>query len=152
MRILLTAIALFLVGLAPVAAHDRVQVGRLNCTVEGGVGLIIGSTKDMTCVLYHEDGGSESYTGNIKKLGLDIGVTGETHIVWLVFNAGRDPYANGALSGTYVGVSGEASLGLGVGANWLIGGDRDSFMLQPWSVQGQTGVNLAVGLTGLTIN
>lgn len=152
MRILFTALALFLLSLAPVSAQDRVQVGRLSCTVEGGIGLIIGSSKDMTCTLHHENGGSENYTGNIKKLGLDVGITGQTRIVWLVFNAGDNAYASGALSGTYVGVSGEASLGLGVGANWLVGGSRDSFMLQPWSVQGQTGVNLAVGFTGLTLH
>ncbi len=152
MRILLTAIALFLFSLAPAAADDAVQVGRLSCAVEGGIGLIIGSSKDMTCTFHSDNGGTETYTGNIKKLGLDIGVTGRTRIEWIVFNAGNAPYAHGALSGTYVGASGEATLGLGVGANWLVGGSRDSFMLQPWSVQGQTGVNLSVGFAGLTLN
>lgn len=154
MRIIYPLIALFMLSLTPAMAQEqnRVQVGRLNCTVEGGVGLIIGSSKDATCTLTRENGTTETYTGNIKKLGLDIGITGETRIVWLVFNAGDAAYAPGALSGTYVGASGEASLGVGVGANWLVGGSRDSFMLQPFSVQGQTGVNLAVGLTGLTLN
>lgn len=152
MRILFTALALFLVSLVPAAADDAVQVGRLNCLVEGGFGLIIGSSKDMSCTFHREDGTTETYTGNIKKLGLDIGVTERTRIVWLVFNAGDAPYASGALSGTYVGASGEATVGVGVGANWLIGGGRDSFMLQPWSVQGQTGLNLSVAFTGLTIN
>lgn len=152
MRILFTALAVFMLSLAPVAADDAVQVGRLSCAVEGGIGLIVGSSKDMTCTFHRENGSTETYTGNIKKLGLDIGVTGRTRIVWLVFNAGDAAYSNGALSGTYVGASGEASLGVGVGANWLVGGSRDSFMLQPWSVQGQTGVNFSVAFTGLTLN
>lgn len=152
MRIIFSAIALFMLSLTPALAEDRVQVGKLSCQVEGGVGLILGSSKDMTCTFTREDGGTETYTGNIKKLGLDVGITGRTRIVWLVFNAGDEAYASGALSGTYVGASGEATLGVGVGANWLVGGDRDSFMLQPWSVQGQTGVNLSVGFAGLTLD
>ena len=152
MRFIFTAIALLMLSFTPAMAQDRVQVGRLSCAVEGGVGLILGSSKDMTCTFTRENGNTETYTGNIKKLGLDIGITGRTRIVWLVFNAGDASYAPGALSGTYVGASGEATLGVGVGANWLIGGDRDSFMLQPWSVQGQTGVNLSVGFAGLTLD
>jgi len=152
MRLLFSAIAVLLLTLTPALAQDRVQVGRLACTVDGGVGLVFGSSKDVGCTLHKRNGGSESYYGSINKIGLDIGVTERTEIIWIVFNAGDYAYAPGALAGTYVGASGEASIGVGGGANWLIGGSRDSFMLQPFSAQVQTGLNLAVGLTGLTLN
>jgi di/tricarboxylate transporter len=55
------------------------------------------------------------------------------------------------LAGKYVGASGSASLGLGVGANALVGGSHRSIALQPLSLEGQTGVNLALGIAGLTM-
>jgi len=51
----------------------------------------------------------------------------------------------------YVGASGEVSLGLGVGANALIGDSQRSIALQPLSVEGQVGVNLAMGVAGLSL-
>lgn len=152
MRLLFIAFTAFLFSFAPANAESQIKVGRLSCNVEGGIGLIIGSSKAMTCTLHKEGGGTESYSGRITKVGLDIGFTKDTHIEWLVFTAGNNNYSRHALAGTYVGASGEASIVIGGGANWLIGGSRDSFMLQPWSIQGQTGLNFAVGLAGLTLN
>jgi hypothetical protein len=152
MRLLLIAFTAFLFSLAPVSAGSPIKVGRLSCNVEGGIGLILGSSKAMSCTFHKEGGGSETYSGRITKIGIDIGITKSTRIEWLVFTAGNNNYSNHALAGTYVGASGEASVGIGGGANWLIGGSRDSFMLQPWSLQGQTGLNFAVGLAGLTLN
>ena len=43
----------------------------------------------------------------------------------------RDAWHKHALAGTYVGASTEATLGVGLGANWLIGGSHKSFALQP---------------------
>lgn len=152
MRKFLAAIAVVLLTLSPAMSADRVQVGRLSCDVEAGFGLIIGSSKDITCTFHPDSGSAHTFTGSINKIGLDIGITQKTHIEWLVFAAGHQALSHNAIAGTYVGASAEASLGLGGGVNWLIGGDRDAFMLQPWSVQGQIGINLAVGLTGLTIH
>ena len=152
MRTLFIVITALLISLTPVYADSNVNVGRLSCEVEAGIGLILGSSKSMTCTFYRDSGGSDTYTGRITKVGLDIGITQKTRIEWLVFAGGNHVYHEGSLSGTYVGASAEASLGLGGGANWLIGGSSDSFMLQPWSVQGQIGLNLAVGLAGLTLD
>ncbi len=154
MKKLLAAAVAALTLMAPAAsqAAAQVKVGVLTCSVEGGVGFIIGSSKDMVCRFKRDGYKSERYYGNIKKLGLDIGVTGRTEIVWLVFSASNTKYGPGSLSGTYVGGSAEATLGVGLGGNWLIGGSRRGFALQPWSIQGQTGLNYSVAFSGLTLS
>ena len=55
------------------------------------------------------------------------------------------------LVGDYGGVSAEASVALGVGANALVGGSDKSVVLQPVSVQGQTGLKVGGAVTGLTL-
>lgn len=131
---------------------DNIEVGRLSCTVDGGIGLIFGSSKDITCDFHRDDESTESYSGEINKLGIDIGITGTTRIEWLVFtDTTADEYVSGALAGTYVGITAEATFGVGLGANALIGGSREAFALQPFSVQAQTGFNLAAGLASLTL-
>jgi hypothetical protein len=135
----------------PATAESRVQVGRLSCDVDGGVGYIIGSEKEASCTFYRKGHKAEHYDATIRKLGLDIGVTGRTQIEWLVFSASSTKYGRGSLAGIYVGGSGEASLGVGGGANWLVGGSRKGFALQPWSVQASTGVNLTWAFAGLEL-
>lgn len=153
MKKLLAAAVAALMLAAPGAAQAaaQVKVGVLTCHVEPGVGFIIGSSKDMTCSFKRSGHKTERYHGNIKKLGLDIGVTGRTEIVWLVFSASSTKYGRGSLAGTYVGGSAEATLGVGLGGNWLIGGSKRGFALQPWSIQGQTGLNYSVAFSGLTL-
>lgn len=138
--------------LAMTGAHAAsVQIGRLACDVEGGTGLIFGSSKAVVCDFHRADGITEFYSGEINKIGIDIGVTESTHIEWLVFAANISDYSQGALKGNYIGASGEATIGVGLGGNILIGGSSRSFALQPFSVQAQTGLNIAVGLAGLTL-
>lgn len=132
------------------AAKSGVNVGTLSCTVEGGVGLLIGSSKDITCTFRSARGKRrEAYTGSISKLGIDIGVTGKSYISWVVFAPGV--VKRGALAGTYAVGSAEATLGVGLGANVLIGGLKKSVALQPLSIQGQTGLNIAAGITRLKL-
>lgn len=130
-------------------AKSGVNVGALNCTVEGGVGLILGSKKDMTCVYKSHNGKRAVYTGSITKLGIDIGVTSKSYITWAVFAPGD--LDRGALEGNYGGASAEATVGVGLGANVLVGGLKDSIALQPISVQGQEGLNVAAGVTGMKL-
>ena len=80
-----------------------------------------------------------------------LGVTGRTEIVWLVFSASSTKYGPGSLAGTYVGGSAEATLGVGLGGNWLIGGSRKGYALQPWSIQGQVGLNYSVAVSALRL-
>jgi hypothetical protein len=149
LRSAIAAAALAAAFSAPAAAQARVEVGVLRCSVEGGVGLIVGSTKGMSCV-FQRRGADEYYSGRVTKVGLDVGITRRTEIRWAVFA----PTANvppASLAGVYGGVSAEATLGVGVGANALIGGSRRSIILQPLSVQGQTGLNIAAGVAGLRL-
>ena len=108
-------------------------------------GLIIGSSKGLECVFHPAGGGDQGhYVGSVKKLGIDIGVTNEAFVGWLVFAPGVvDP---DALEGTYIGATAQATVGLGLGANVLVGGFRKSIALQPVSLQGQTGLNVAAGI------
>ncbi len=130
------------------AAH--VEVGVLNCTVYGGAGLVFGSTKDLDCTFKGTSGGTEHYRGSINKFGIDLGFTNKSKIIWTVLAPSAD-LPSGALAGNYGGVSAEATVGLGVGANALIGGSNDTVALQPVSVQGQQGLNFAVGISQLKL-
>lgn len=149
-------LATFLAGLATLfigaqpASAALVKVGLLTCTIEGGVGLIIASSKALTCTYDPDNGPPELYGGRIRKFGLDIGVTGRATVLWVVLASTRGLPA-GALAGNYGGVSAEASVVVGAGANALIGGNDRSVVLQPLSVQGQTGLNLAAGITSLEL-
>lgn len=139
------------VASTPINAQDRVQAGTLNCDVSGGLGLIIGSQKQMTCQFIPADAASnrEVYFGTITKFGLDIGATSGGQMVWAVYAPTNRDYA--ALTGGYTGVSGEATVVAGLGANVLVGGSNRTVALQPVSVQGQTGLNLAVGVAELQL-
>ncbi|MFA5897965.1 MAG: DUF992 domain-containing protein [Hyphomicrobium sp.] len=127
------------------AAH--VEIGVLTCTVQGGPGFIFGSSKDIDCT-FKGPHAVEHYFGTINKFGLDLGFTDKSKIVWTVFAPTKD-LSPGALAGDYGGVSAEATVGLGVGANALLGGSQNSVALQPLSVSGQQGLNIAVGIAGL---
>jgi hypothetical protein len=126
-------------------AASGVNVGVLKCTVDGGVGMILGSTKDMKCNFTPAGGGPEVfYHGKVNKIGLDIGVTEKSYITWVVFAPGK--VNAGSLAGVYVGATADAAIGVGLGANVLVGGLENSIALQPLSVEGETGLNIAVGI------
>lgn len=132
-------------------APDRTKVGALTCDISGGIGLIVGSKKQVACVFTPSAAGlpREVYTGTITKFGLDIGATAGGEMVWSVFAPSNRQF--GALAGEYVGGSAEATVGAGLGANVLVGGSSRTVSLQPVSVQEQRGLNLAVGVTGLEL-
>ena len=132
-------------------AEKGTRLGVLSCTVEGGFGLLLGSSRQADCTFKHADGTVEAYTGQIGRLGLDIGVSGESFMRWVVVTpVGNNP-GDYALAGTYVGVSASAALGVGLGANALVGGSNKKIGLQPVSVEGKTGLNVAAGLTRMTL-
>lgn len=130
--------------------HDRTKVGSLTCDISGGIGMIIASKKSVTCMFTpSKPGPREVYTGSITKFGLDVGATSGGEMVWTVFAPSNKKF--GALAGHYGGASAEATVGAGVGANVLVGGSNRTVTLQPLSVQGQAGLNLAVGVAGLDL-
>ncbi len=151
-RILTIAIATTL--LAPLAAKatERTKLGILECTIDGGIGLLVGSSKKGTCVFSHTDGSVENYDGKISKIGIDVGITGKSYLKWVVFTPAGSEIGQHALAGQYVGASAGVSLGIGLGANALIGGQAKNIGLQPLSVEGGTGLNVAVGVSSLSLD
>jgi hypothetical protein len=127
------------------------RVGGLTCDAAPRVGLIVGSRQNLRCVFRSNATGRRyTYAGTISRVGLDIGITGGGRLFWGVF-APTSHVGYGVLRGVYVGASGNASFGPGLGANVLIGGSRRTISLQPLSVEGQIGVNLALGIARLTL-
>ncbi len=136
---------------ATAQARPPFRVGGLTCNTDPRVGLVLGSRQDMRCVFVASATGQQYvYTGTIRRLGIDIGVTRGGTLFWAVF-ARNSQIGRGTLRGNYVGASGNVALGLGVGAKILIGGSRRTITLQPLSVEGQIGLNLAVGVANLTL-
>jgi len=136
-------------GTPQAAGRSGANVGSLTCNVAGGVGFVFGSSKDLSCLFWRTDGVGERYTGTIKKYGVDLGFTKEAQMVWLVFAPGS--VARGALAGDYGGATASATVGLGVGANVLLGGSSKQITLQPVSVEGSTGLNVAAGIAAVTL-
>lgn len=131
------------------AAESGVNVGTLSCRIEGGMGFVFGSSKDMSCVLTRSDGSAERYYGEINKYGVDIGFTNEAHMIWAVFAPGN--IDKGAMAGSYGGATASVTAGLGLGANVLIGGSNDQIALQPVSIEGNEGLNIAAGVATVTL-
>ena len=145
-RSLLAATAALAALALPGAAQAQTRVGVLECRVGAGVGMIITSSKALSCRFRPARGGGvrDRYVGTVRRFGLDIGATRAGAIVWAVF--APSSLGRGALAGTYVGASAEATLGAGLGANVLVGGSNRTISLQPLSVQAQTGLNIAAGV------
>jgi hypothetical protein len=133
------------------AQAQPIRVGGLTCIAAPRIGLVLGSRQNLRCVFRsNATGGHYNYAGTISRIGVDVGVTGGGRLLWGVF-APTSHVGYGVLRGTYVGASGNASFGIGLGANVLVGGSNRTISLQPLSVEGQVGVNLALGVARLTL-
>ena len=132
------------------AQSSRTRAGVLTCRTSASLGLIVGSRQRLQCQFKADTGETQEYKGTLNRLGLDLGVTAGGIMTWLVL-AQTSTVPHGALTGRFVGASGDASLGVGVGANVLVGGTNKAVSLQPLSVQGKVGVNLALGVAGMTL-
>lgn len=151
LRCFAAAAALTALVATPALAQTFVKAGTLTCDVSAGIGLILAQNQTMTCAFQPLSGGPpDQYTGRIDKFGVAIGAVQQGTLVWGVL-APAEGVPHGALAGSYVGVGAEATAGVGLGANALIGGMGRSFSLQPLSVEGQTGVNIAGGVTTVTL-
>jgi hypothetical protein len=149
-RSTLVAIGLLSCLVAGAQAQERgIELGALGCAIDAGTGFIIGSTKDLRCTFTpaNQEFTPETYFGTVSKFGLDIGSTRETTMRWLVWGPSENIYAPGGLAGDYVGASAEVTAIFGAGANVLVGGSGPTLTLQPISVQTQTGLNLALGVS-----
>jgi len=126
------------------------QSGTLNCDVSGGIGFIIGSQRTVNCLFTPSyPAPPEQYVGTITKVGLDVGFTGAGQLIWEVSMS--TTRRRGVLAGSYAGASAEATVGAGLGANVLVGGNDRSVALQPLSIQGQVGLNVAAGIAEIAL-
>ena len=140
---------------APYQEADQrggVRIGYLDCQVGGGVGYVIGSAKEAECTFSSTMGSEpiDQYTGVIRKMGVDLGFTTKSRLIWAVF-APTAGYHHGSLGGLYQGATAEATVGAGIGANILVGGTSGSIHLQTVSITGQLGLNVAATGTSVTL-
>ena len=142
-----TAIALAFM-LTPAMANGA-KLGTLTCNIEGGAGYLIGSSRSGECTFHQSNGKIKHYKAKFSRLGVDVGITGTKTVVWAVF--GVDGAANGGLAGSYTGLNVEATAVVGIGANALVGGLENGIVLNPLSVSGQTGLNIAGGVANLRL-
>ena len=146
----LSLLAAGMLAIPGIANAERAEVGKLDCDVSAGIGVIVGSKQDVDCMFTPTGSGvPQHYVGNVTDFGLDVGTVEKGHMLWLVYNATRDPV--GGLQGTYSGVTADASVGVGGGANILVGGTTRTLSLQPVSIEGDVGLNFAVGVTALKL-
>jgi len=132
------------------AAPAGVKVGVLTCKIEPGWSYIVGSTKDLFCTYEPTKGRPERYVGQVQKVGVDIGYSDGATMVWAVIAPTSD-VGKDALEGDYAGAQASVAVGVGVGANVLVGGFDKSITLQPVSVEGGTGLNLAAGVAAIKL-
>jgi hypothetical protein len=138
---------------APIASANAlppVRAGILQCQGGQNVGFVVGSVTSLECVFQSEGRRPEAYIATVRRYGLDIGFTEQTKFSWAV-NAPTSRVGRGDLAGNYGGVGANASVGVGGGGNFLVGGPQNSYALQPVSVQGQTGLNVAAGVADIEL-
>lgn len=148
-----SAFAAALVGLAAMAttpASADVAVGTLTCRSAGTTSFVVVSGREFACVFAPTVGAPQPYQAVIHRFGAQIGVSTDIVLAWGVF-APTPVVGPGALSGGYGGVSAGATVGVGLGANGLVGGLNNSFALQPVSVEAQTGLNVVATVTALDL-
>ncbi|HWY14761.1 MAG TPA: DUF992 domain-containing protein [Rhizomicrobium sp.] len=145
------AVIAALLALGSPADAAGVKVGVLTCHVSSGWGFIFGSSKDLRCNFSPSRGYGERYVGTVSKFGVDVGYTAGGVLVWDVI-APTTSLKRGALAGGYGGATASATAGVGVGANVLVGGFDRSVTLQPVSIEGNTGLNVAAGIGAITLH
>ena len=140
--------ALALAGTAH-AQQPGVVVGTLTCNVASGFGFVFGSSRALNCT-FAGPGRYEYYSGSISRFGVDIGYIQGGILVWTVV-APTPVLAPGTLAGNYVGGTASATVGVGLGANALVGGSNNTVALQPLSIEANRGLNVAAGVAALSL-
>src|SRR5712675_1288863 len=142
-----------LAALAPIASANAlppVRAGILQCQGGQNVGFVVGSVTNLECVFQSDGRRPEPYVATVRRIGVDLGYTEQTQFSWAV-NAPNSRLGRGELAGSYGGVGANASIGVGGGGNFLVGGPQNSYALQPISLQGQTGLNVAAGVASIEL-
>lgn len=150
-RIALLALATTLPFAAPALA-DQAAVGKLECDVSSGVGFFVVEKQTMKCVFTPQNGGPlDYYTGKIAEYGVALGEIQKGVLLWGVITATNEVPGPGTLAGDYGGAGADVAFVGGLGANILVGGSNKSVALQPVSVEGEAGFNIAAGVTTVTL-
>jgi hypothetical protein len=132
-------------------AQTRVQAGILQCRGAPTASFIVGSVHQLGCMFQSDRGPRYRYYGVVRRVGLDIGFTEQSALAWAVF-APTHRIGPGDLSGNYGGVTAAGAIGTGGNASALVGGSNNELALQPLGFEGQTGLNVAVGIAGLELH
>lgn len=149
-RLFSVAAVALVASVATANAQERLQVGSLECSGGPNVGYVVGSSTQLQCVFKSADRRPEPYVATVQRIGVDLGFTQNTGFAWAVYAPTRQ-IGHGDLSGNYGGVGANASVGVGFGGNLLVGGSQNAFALQPLSLQGQTGFNVAAGIADVQL-
>ena len=144
------AVAALLLPVASANALPAVRAGILQCEGGQNVGFVVGSVTSLQCMFHSAGRRPEPYIATVRRFGVDLGITQQTKLTWAV-NAPTRVVRHGDLAGSYGGVGANASVGVGFGGNFLVGGPGSSYALQPIGVQGQTGWNVAAGVTAVEL-
>ena len=151
MAAIIAVLAVGVLAVGTPAQAQAVKAGIMTCNVSGGFGFIFGSSRAVNCTFAPDGVAPQHYVGAINKFGVDIGYVEGAVMAWAVLAPTNNP-GPGLLAGTYVGATGSASVGVGVGANVLFGGFGNSVSLQPLSVEGSKGFNVAGGIAEMTLS
>jgi hypothetical protein len=144
------ATALVAAATAATAQSGRIEVGVIECR-GSTTSFVVGSVTDLSCAFRASDNSpAEPYHATLRRAGLDVGFPQQIVVAWAVLAPTRG-IQRGDLAGTYVGAAASATVGLGLGANALIGGSNNTIALQPLSGQAQTGLSVAAGVAGLDL-
>ena len=153
-RLLLALFVLPALIAGPAAAQaprNWTQVGMLTCKLNPSIGFVLAGHQSMECsYVPAPNGPAQAYQGAINTVGVDLGITAGGVLGWAVL-APTSGIPAGALAGEYVGASGDLGIGLGAGANVLIGGSGRTVALQPVSLEGSIAVNVALGVSALKL-
>jgi hypothetical protein len=134
------------------AGDVGVKIGTLECHEASGASLVFSSSRNLNCTFSGSEKGQVAhYKGKISRYGVDIGFQDSAVMLWGVVST-NDHFAPGDLAGKYGGLTAQVGWGGGLGANVLFGGTKDGFALQPISIQGFNGMNLAAGVAELELH
>jgi len=134
-------------------ASSSVETGGLTCyKVEGGYNFIITSKAHARCVFKNKDALEAWYKGETGVgLGINLKWNAEQTLYFGVLSSTRAFVPEGDfLSGNYAGAGADVAVGVGLGAQVLIGGSDKTTGLQP-AVATSKGVGVAAGLTYLNL-
>jgi len=150
-RLSTAALATLLVASASSAmAQSRIEVGVLECR-GSTTSFVVGSVTELSCAFRPAGGGPiEPYHATLRRAGVDLGFNQQIVVAWAVWAPSSGPQRR-ELAGNYGGGAASATVGVGLGANALIGGSGNTIALQPLSGQAQTGLSVAAGVAGLEL-